>query len=827
MASSLGTFDTGLFERAADDYLPFVQHVSPENVLCDDGSVATAFHVPGNPFELETHRERNVRRRQLNALWRSIADTNLTVATHLVRHPRVVPPPSRLFRSRFAGQLDEAYQRAVLDGRLMTNDWFLTLVVSPRVVGSAAPNRLRRWLGRNQRVQAGEALGRQLEDISYVVDRFFAPDGGRRLGYRREGPFLYSEFAEAMRLVLTARWWPVPLTSGSLGSAIYTHRAIVGPRGIEIREPGRTAFGTIRGLRVYPAQTVTGQLNKFCAASLARGGGSGTPYALVLSQTFRPRSRAQSQTSMTLQSVRLHNSGDKARSEIEAIEDAQDDVASSRTVMGEHNLTLAVYADRLADLPAVSADAAHLFTAAGANSAQEERGAFAAYWSQLPGNPSYLRGREGLISSRNFAALSSFDTYPVGASEGYWGPPLIRFRTSGGTAYDFHPHVEEVGHTLFLGRTGSGKTLLLCLLIAMLEAAVERTGTVLFFDKDRGGEPIVRATGGRYLALRRGRASGLAPMRALPDTPEDRAHLVAMFSGLTQLDGKGGLSRDEERGLARGVARVMRLPVEKRWMAGVRQFMGFTDPNGAGARFEKWCRGGTNGWLFDNAEDEVRLDANLVGFDLTELLPKDERAADDGVCGAAAEELIYRARKLMDGRRMAVICDECRFYLPTLAKVFEDFALTGRKKEVMIWLAAQYPEHILDNPDGPSLVAQCPTVIAYPSKKADRASYMKRLGFTAAEFRQVTEEMPVAPERSFLIKRESGSVVVRYGLDDMREFIPVLSGREKSVRVLDEIRAALGDDDAGAVAAEFMRRMARPGAPVVDDFEDEDMEVAT
>ena len=75
-----------------------------------------------------------------------------------------------------------------------------------------------------------------------------------------------------MRLVLTARWKLVPLTSGPLGSAIHTHRAIVGTRGIEIREPGRTAFGAIHGLRVYPAKTVTGQLSRLCAAAVAKGG---------------------------------------------------------------------------------------------------------------------------------------------------------------------------------------------------------------------------------------------------------------------------------------------------------------------------------------------------------------------------------------------------------------------------------------------------------------------------------------------------------------------------------------------------------------------------
>jgi len=66
-----------------------------------------------------------------------------------------------------------------------------------------------------------------------------------------------------------------------------------------------------------------------------------------------------------------------------------------------------------------------------------------------------------------------------------------------------------VGHTLVLGRTGSGKTLT----AAFLAAQSQRVGARLFFfDKDRGHEMAVRALGGRYNEIRAGVATGLNPL---------------------------------------------------------------------------------------------------------------------------------------------------------------------------------------------------------------------------------------------------------------------------------------------------------------------------
>ena len=158
---------------------------------------------------------------------------------------------------------------------------------------------------------------------------------------------------------------------------------------------------------------------------------------------------------------------------------------------------------------------------AGALIAQESNpgGLEAAYFAQLPGN-SQWRTRPGAINSRNFAHLANFAAFPHGARAGRWGGAMARFKTTAGTAYDYIPHVDDVGMTVVFGRIGSGKSTWLMYVLAMFDQyLVDRDGIIFFFDKDRGGELLTRAVDGTYLVIRAGEASGLAPLKGLSNTP--------------------------------------------------------------------------------------------------------------------------------------------------------------------------------------------------------------------------------------------------------------------------------------------------------------------
>lgn len=771
---------SGATERSGEIYLPYVGHVSENAVLLRDGSVMAMGHVNGIAFELEDPDLRNARCRAFNTLFRNIADDNISVYTHMVRHSDVPLPPPRHFRSDFATRLGNAFESRVLAGNLFRNDHFFSLIVTPRNALGKMGSKLARW--RKRPSDSGIAAGLHvLEDLWHVVAGALEPYGMRRLGIREKNEANFTEIGEALRLIMTCRWMPVPLVSGLLGASIYTDRVICGKRGLEIRTPSDSYVGSMFSFREYPAKTRPGMLNTLLA----------TDFPVVLSQSFTFLTRAQAHSKLTLKSNQMINSGDKATTQIEELAEAEDALASNEFVMGSHHLSLAVYGDDLKQLADRSARARARLTDAGAVVVQESIGMEAAYWSQLPGNFEW-RTRPGAINSRNFAGFASFDNFPMGSTVGHWGNAVARFRTTGGTAFDYVPHVDDVGMTAIFGPIGRGKTTLMMFILAMLEQSMaERGGAVVFFDKDRGGELLVRATGGTYLVLRRGEPSGLAPLRGLDNSPASRDFLREWVVALIESDGRGSISPEENRRLERGISRQLSYEPSMRSLAGLREFLLHGPSEGAGARLQRWCRGNALGWAFDGDVDAVRLDASITGFDMTHLLEYEE------VCAPAAAYLLHRVGTVVDGRRFVMSCDEFRAYLlnPQFAAVVDKFLLTVRKNNGMLILATQQPEHVLESKLGASLVAQCMTKILYPSPTADRGAYIDGLKCTEQEFQAVREDMAIG-KRKFLLKREMSSVICEFDLGDMREFVAVLSGRANTVRFAERLRREYGEDPA-------------------------------
>ena len=315
--------DSGYSERSGEIYLPYVGHVTHQVVLLRDGSVMAVGHVGGMAFELEELEMRNARLRNLNTLFRNIADDNVNVCTHLIRHPDVPELPQAAFRSGFAAGLDRTYRDRVLNGRLFRNDYFFSLIVTPRNLLGKAGSKIARF--RKGPASDGDAgVLRTLEDLWHVLANGLEAYGIRRLGLREKGEVVFTEIGEALRLIITCRWMPVPIVSGSLGASIYTDRVICGKRGFEIRAPGESYVGTIFSFREYPAKTRPGMLNTLLSAE----------FPLVLSQSYSFLTRAQAHGRLAMKSSQMASAGDKALSQIEGLAEAEDALASNEFVMG-------------------------------------------------------------------------------------------------------------------------------------------------------------------------------------------------------------------------------------------------------------------------------------------------------------------------------------------------------------------------------------------------------------------------------------------------------------------------------------------------------------
>src|SRR5260370_21574784 len=118
--------------------------------------------------------------------------------------------------------------------------------------------------------------------------------------------------------------------------------------------------------------------------------------------------------------------------------------------------------------------------------------------------------------------MAPFHNYPTGRATGnHWRDALSLFVTSARSPYYFSLHAsdpmdpdggsrKDTGHTLICGPTGSGKTVFIGFLIAMLD---RQRVTQVIFDKDRGLDILVRALGGEYLPLESGGSSGFNPLQ--------------------------------------------------------------------------------------------------------------------------------------------------------------------------------------------------------------------------------------------------------------------------------------------------------------------------
>lgn len=751
-------------------FLPYTRHVDDTVIALENDGYMMMFALEGRQFETCDADELNAWHNRLNIVLRSIADDRLSIWTHMVRKPTFDYAEGD-FGSQFAKELDAKYRRKVQSSVMYYNDFYVTLLVKPasEIGSSFYAKKSANGVDVDQKLLA--FLREKASDFVKLFD-MCDPEP---LGLYEYKGVVFSRPMEVLQYVMTGEFVRVPLINGPLGQALYSSRLIFGSETVEVRSPTATRLVGLFGIREYVANTQTGQFNELLKMD----------FPLVVTQSFSFLGKAEATDKFKRKRNQMSSSSDDAASQVVALFDATDDLASNRFVVGDHHMVVAVSAeyageliDRLSATRAAMADTGMVV-------ARESVGLEAAFWSQLPGNFK-VRARPATITSRNFAAFSPFYTHPHGRRTGnHWGDAVALFKTNAGSPYWFNYHMNDLGHTLVIGPSGGGKTVVQNFLMSQLEKLGARR---LFIDKDRGAEIFVRACGGTYLTLKNGAPTGFAPFKALSNSASDVSFLRRFVRELVKRDGET-LTVEQEMTIDSAVKAVLALRVEERTLANLRVQLGFKDAGGVGARVEKWCSGGALGWAFDNGADELDLDKAFIGLDMTEFLDNAE------ICSPVMMYLFHRIDALLDGGRMVINIDE--FWKALGSDAFKAFAQDGlktyRKRNALMVFGTQSPADALRSSIAHSIIEQVATKILLPNPNGSEQDYCGGLGLTKAEFRLIREDL--TPEsRCFLIKQGHRSVVAQLDLSGMGDELAVLSGREETLRVMEATIETYGHD---------------------------------
>ena len=781
MAWGFGLGSSGSDRRnsAAGSRLPYSHHVDDHTVATRDGMLCQFIHVAGLPFETTDTEDLNYRHAVRDTMLRGLGDPHLAVYHHILRRPVTVALPGTP-ANEFCAEVDAAWRERLATRRMFVNDLFLTIVRRPLrgqsglIDGMLAPFR------RQDADTATSAGVRELDNASGILLRSLAPYGARRLSAYRTNAGICSEPLEFLSFLFNGELRPVQLPHADIGLTLPCKRVSFGGETIDLK--GATAaerrFAAMLSIKDYPGATAPGLLDNLLRL----------PHEMVVSQSFGFVDRTAALGKIDLALRRMRAADDDALSLRRQLSDAKDNVAAGRSGFGEHHLTIQVRAPRLDELDLAVADVMAAFTDIGMIGVREDIAMEPAFWAQFPGNFPYI-GRRSLVSTGNFAALASLHNFPVGKAKGnHWGDAITVLETTSGTPYHFNFHQNDLGNFTVIGPSGSGKTVVMTFLLAQASKFAPRT---VYFDKDRGAEIFIRATGGRYSVLRPGYPSGFNPL-AMPDSPGNRRFLTGWVERLLCPAGETLDVADREV-VARAVdanfdqePALRRLRYFRELLAGVKR----PHAGDLAHRLGAWVEGGERAWLFDNAEDQLDIGATSIGFDMTLLLD------DPAVRTPAMMYLFHRVEERLDGSPTIIVVDEGWKALDDdvfVARI-KDWEKTIRKRGGIVGFATQNARDALDSRIGPAIIEQAATQIFMPNPKAQPADYRDGFGLSAHEFDLVRSLPDTA--HCFLIKHGNDSVIARLDLTGLDRILTVLSGRESTVRLADELRAKLGDEPA-------------------------------
>ncbi|MEM6474794.1 MAG: VirB4 family type IV secretion/conjugal transfer ATPase [Pseudomonadota bacterium] len=769
--------NTAANEAAAGDHLPYARHVDDTTIQTRDGLLIQTIRVEGLLFETADSDELNYRAGLRDAMLRSLGSSRFAVYHHVVRR-RAEASLSRVTADDFSAKLDEKWQNKLGAKQLFVNELFVTIVRRPLQGRVGIADRLRGWFSRSSQLgdgyiaaekhaldRAREALMASLSSYSPRLLSVYETNHGER-----------SEPLEFLSCLFNADMSPVAVPHGDLGHYIPSRRVSFGQDCIELGATGQLnrRFIAMISIKDYPGSTFPGMFDELYRL----------PFELHVTQSFAMVERGQALGRMNLALRRMRSAEDEAVSLRDELSVAKDEVAAGRAGFGEHHTTIAVHADDLADLEDQVAEVVALLADLGINAVREDIALEPTFWAQFPGNFRYI-GRRGMVSTTNFAGLASLHNFPVGKSHGnHWGEAVTLFETTAAGPYFFNFHQQDLGNFTVIGPSGSGKTVVMNFLLAQAQRFNPRT---IFFDKDRGAELFIRAIGGQYDRLHPEAPSGLNPLQLL-DTATNRQFLVNWLTLLA-----GGCDNAELDQIRDAIDSNYQQPLEKRRLRYlVELFRGGAMPNADDlySRLKPWWGDGDRAWLFDNEEDQTDLSAQTVGFDMTSIL-------DDPVARTPVMfYFFHRVDERLDGTPSIIVIDEGWKALDdeVFVQRIKDWEKTIRKRNGVVGFATQSAQDALESKISSAIIEQAATQIFMINPKARAEDYINGFGLSRHEF----ELVRTLPDTShcFLIKHGRDSVVARLDLSGEKELLTILSGREGTVRLFDELVERTGSDPA-------------------------------
>jgi type IV secretion system protein VirB4 len=400
-----------------------------------------------------------------------------------------------------------------------------------------------------------------------------------------------------------------------------------------------------------------------------------------------------------------------------------------------------------------------------------------AWLGSLPGH-AYANVRQPPISTLNLAHMIPLSAVWAGPErdEHFGAPPLLYGKTEGSTPFRFSLHVGDVGHTLVVGPTGSGKSVLL----ALMALQFRRYDNSQVFAFDFGGSirAAALAMGGDWHDLGGGLTKGdefsvsLQPLARIDDTYE-RAWAADWLVAILMREGVA-ITPEVKEHLWTALTSLASAPAGERTITGLVVLLQSNDLKQA---LRPYCVGGPYGRLLD-AEAEHLGAADVQAFEIEGLV-------GTGAAPAVLAYLFHRIGDRLDGRPTLLIIDEGWLALDDegFAGQLREWLKTLRKKNASVIFATQSLSDIDNSAIAPAIIESCPTRLLLPNERAIEpqiTAIYRRFGLND---RQIEILARAVPKRDYYCQSRRGNRLFELGLSEIGLALCAASSKSDQTRI--------------------------------------------
>jgi type IV secretion system protein VirB4 len=427
-----------------------------------------------------------------------------------------------------------------------------------------------------------------------------------------------------------------------------------------------------------------------------------------------------------------------------------------------------------------------------------------AWLSSIPGHV-YANVRRPLVSTLNLAHLVPLSAVWAGPTRNTHldAPPLMITKTDGSTPFRLSTHVGDVGHTLIVGPTGAGKSVLLALLVLQIRRYPK--SKIFCFDKGGSVRATILGLGGAYYDLGSEGAIAFQPLAKL-ESDNDRAWAAEWIAGLFSHE-KIDMTPEVKETIWSALSSLRGAPAVERTLTGLSVLL---QSNALRQALHPYTLSGPYGRLLDADKDRLGT-GPIQAFEMESLMQ------GRGAVLPILTYLFHRLESQFDGSATWLILDEAWVFLddPMFANRIREWLKTLRKKNVSVVFATQSLADIQRSSIAPALIEGCPSRIFLPSPQAIEPQLKGVYESFGLNDRQIELVARATPKRDYYYHSRLGARWFDLGLNPVALAFAGAS-RPEDQRALD---AVLKDASEGSFASKWLRAKKLDwAARLIDDF---------